>query len=228
MMPKRSNTRRPRKNGKALVRAITALGEKKEEFPASFSGTMTYPVIVRYVVTSTTPTLSITRGNILNMLVCAVSATSAARLWGSVKINRIKIWQATQATAPTGSFTGVQLEWLSEYGPERVFQDSGNVMRPAHLASRPPTQSLASFWSTTGTGESVALFRLSGQSFSGNAGTTTPLLVGTIIDLHLAATIQDDEGPTLTTVAGASTGQVYIRSLDGTVGNYTPVSYSTI
>jgi hypothetical protein len=192
------------------------------------SGTMTYPVTVRFVVNSATPLLNITRGNVLNLLQCGLTATTAARLWGSVKINKIKIWQATQATAPTSSFTGVQLEWLSEMGPDRVIQDTGNVMRPAHMASRPPATSFASFWNISGSNESVNLFKLSAQPFGGAPGTATPLLVGTIVELHLVVTNLDDEAPVITTVVAATAGQVYVRSLDSVVGSYIPISYLTI
>jgi hypothetical protein len=227
-MPKKINTRRPRKNGKALVQALTALGERKEEFPGQVSGTMTYPVTVRFTVTGSAPNLVVTRGNVLNLLVCAVSTTSVARIWGSCKINKLKIWQATQATAPTSSFTGVQLEWLSEQGPDRVMQDTGNIMRPAHISSRPPNTSFASFWNLSGSNESVNLFKLSAQPFGGTSGTGTPLLIGSIVEIHMTVTNLDDETPVLTTVVAATQGQVYVRSLDGVFGNYVPVSYLTI
>jgi hypothetical protein len=189
---------------------------------------MTYPITIRFVVSSTSSLVSITRGNLLNLLVCGTTSTQVARLFGSVRLTKVEIWQATQATSPTGSFTGVQLEWLSEMGPDKVHQDSGNVMRPAHLSSRPPPKSFASFWNLSGVNESVTLFKLSAQPFSGTSGTGTPLLVGSIVDVTMVVTNLDDESPVLTTVSGATVGQVYVRSLDSGVGDYIPVSYLTI
>jgi hypothetical protein len=200
----------------------------RNEFPPPITGTMTYPVKVRFVVNSATPLLNITRGNVLNLLQCGVTATTAARLWGSVKITKLEVWQATQATAPTSSFTGVQIEWLSEMGPDKVLQDTGNVFRPAHVATKPPMTSFASFWNLSGSNESVILFKLSAQPFAGAPGTATPLLIGTIVELTLVVTNLDDEAPVITTVAAATAGQVYVRSLDSVVGSYIPISYLTI
>jgi len=155
-------------------------------------------------------------------LLCAAGSvgtvvnTTVTSFFGSVKINRVEIWSppASQGAAVTCS-----VEWAGSVAPfiadREVSDTTVSVARPAHLSTRPPRLSLASFWQTAAATTICAV--------------TAP--VGSIIDVHLSLTLYDDNGnvPQATSVvATAVLGTVYYLSLDPNANHrYTPVSLTT-
>jgi hypothetical protein len=138
------------------------------------------------------------------------------RLASSVKLKRIEMWCPSISTTAITSTT-ISLEWLSDQGPSTEISDTGNPFTMPHIASSPPRNSLAGFWSLNTINNSESLFKLS-------------LVTGTVIDIWLEMVLVDDFGPISAGVpTGTVAGQVYVRSLDnpGSLA-ITPVSYATI
>jgi len=113
----------------------------------------------------------------------------------------------------------VQLQWSSNYGPTSEFSDTGNAFAPAHLIVTPPPQSLASFWSLTGSNESEILATYSCSIF-------------TTVDVYVDMVLEDGESvATVTTTASGVAGQLYAGYLDRSVGAgalFIPISYQSL
>lgn len=162
---------------------------------------------------------TITRGNLLNSMIVNLSgSTSNARLVAAVKVNRVEIYTAVNP-ASAGTFFTASVEWLSEFGPSNeVSTSSIGSAAVGHLVSTPPPQSLASFWSLTGSSESTVIMRLIANT-------------SVVIDVYYEFVMMDDETPvTVTTTASGTTGQFSITRLDGPSAGaiYVPLSYITL
>jgi hypothetical protein len=175
---------------------------------------------------ATTGVKSVTRAQLLNLLALNTGAQTMFRVCEAVKIRRIRIWSNPPGVAQGAALNvPVALQWFSEYGPTKVLSDSGmGFSNGAKLSSKPPPQSLASFWCLTGTAEAVVLFDLS-------------LSEGDVIDIDLTFRVQNQalvatgaEAATVVNSTAAGTlGVVYCLSLDlNTAGTLPPVSYKTV
>jgi hypothetical protein len=180
--------------------------------PPPFNSTISVSRRVRYVASTAFTSGSLTRADLLNHLICCTLATANARLLSGFKLNRIEIWSPGSSTFTTATSS---VEWLSSYGPSKVVSDSSMTIEPAHIVSTPPPQSLASFWSLTGSNETETLCTL---SYGANS----------IIDLSYEIIFQNGETPVVvTTAASNATGTVYMLPLFGIVSNSAlPVSYA--
>jgi hypothetical protein len=144
-----------------------------------------------------------------------LSATTAARLFAAVKIRKIVLY----AGAISGGDSQVNLQWVSEYGLPKVITDiSSSATYPARIEAAPPKDSIASFWSLTGTNESQVMVELSVPN-------------GGYIDLHVSAVLQngilgfDTSGVTLT-VATATAATIGAPALDHSSSKqYVPVGW---
>jgi hypothetical protein len=97
----------------------------------------------------------VTRADMLNRLVMASSGSVGYRLFSAVKLNKLTIFATTDAP---GSVINSSLQWLSTSGPSQLITEtSTSAAYPSVIVSRPPKQSLASFWSQVGTNESEQL-----------------------------------------------------------------------
>jgi len=115
-------------------------------------------------------------------------------------------------------FATCSVEWASQSNANNleVSDTSVSVMRPAHIFTRPPAQSLASFWQSPGIADN--------QLFNIIAPT------GSIIDVAVQLISQDDDNGAAITrgVATGVLGTVYYLSLDNASGHvYPPVSLTT-
>lgn len=167
----------------------------------------------RYRFTSTSGSVAtITPVSLLQAMgTCATTTVTGSSIFTSVKISRVSIWSppASQGAATTCSVT-----WFGNTGnssEKEISDTSVSTAQPAHVDTRPPRNSLASFWQTT---SSTALAVL-----------TAP--TGSIIDVWVSGILGD--GPTTTspatlTLVGATAGLMYYEPLDGRGGIYTPVS----
>lgn len=160
--------------------------------------------------------VTITRANLLNLLVTATSTTTTVRTFEAVRLKKVEMW--SNAPALGAASTLVQVEWLGENSPSTVFSDSSMGVRPAHVVSRPPPRSSNQWWSMSGTLESDPLFSLL-------------MPANGIIDVVLQVQLIETESPTAgPTPSGASLGQVYGATLDGNgvTGTLVPVGYIAI
>ncbi len=153
-----------------------------------------------------------------DLLCVAATTTSAYQIAKSVRIRRVEMWgpPASNLTPVT-----VSLEWADgsagTYGNSiKISDTSVGSTRVAHLNAKPPKSTQTSMWQSATSGNN--LFTLIYPS-------------GAIIDVHYSMTVQEDAGATAVTgaVAGATVGQVYVRSLDSPSATILiPVSYLTI
>jgi hypothetical protein len=160
-------------------------------------------------------TFTITRANLLNLLLLTPTATTSTRLFEGVRLRSVEIWSNPSAlgSAPTS----VSLEWVGENAPSTVIGDTTMGVRPAHVFSSPPALSSCAWWSLSGTLETDPLF-------------TIVVPTNSIIDVQVSVREIDTESPTGADVpAGATVGQVYGDYLDGlTSGKLAPVGYTPL
>jgi len=235
-MPKRGQKGMRIPSGSVVRELRTERKEDDARFPSPFIANITYPVVLRYKVTSSgTPTSSVTRKNLLDIFVSGATTTSYTRNWSAVKIRKIEIWGGSLSTTATTNqvpYTSVSLEWFSTYGPGIVKSAAGNFERPAHLVVRPPRGSLAGFWSLDGSNESEVIFKLSGSASTVASTPFQGLPLGSYLDIHVQAVAQDDEPVVVYTGVTAVVGQNYIRDFSTAPGTtpavYQPEGYTTI
>jgi len=156
----------------------------------------------------------------------ATGATSGARLFSAVRVDRIVMWCAGNiSTTDSTALLGLQLsiEWMgSQFARDQKIQDEALGVRNGFLNSTPPPDSMASWWIVAGSAtDSVNAigntFRLGGPD-------------GCIADIHLSYTMIDDESAitVVRTIGGATAGRLYYSPLDGAGGTWTPRGVNTI
>jgi len=169
----------------------------------------------RFVSTSGTAT-AVTGQSLLGALGVfpTIANSTVAAIFGSVRIKNLEMWTTT---ATLGSAVTCSVEWAgsaTNSGDIEISDTSVSTASPAHINSRPPKNSLASFWSTATTGQLFVL--------------TAP--AGTIIDVVVEMTMFDDTNGSNAAigVATAALGNVYYLSLDPNASHrYPPVSLTT-
>lgn len=150
------------------------------------------------------------------MGVIATAATTAAPLYETVKVNRIKMW----ASSADASFCTVSCNFegspnaTNNLRPNLEYSDSTvSSAHPAHINVTPPKNSICSFW----------------NSFFGNVLFNLTCPANTIIDVTLTGIQRDETGTTGLTLVGATAGSLYYLALDGyTPNNFRPVSLASI
>ena len=144
---------------------------------------------------------TVTRGNLLSMITMATTTTQVARLFMSIRLKRIRIWQVNSTSSdPLGmadSSYGPSVLWESDHGPLAM------ILRPQIGADvgmfdgKPPKNSLAGFWSESNVDETDILFRFSA-------------LANAYIEVVFEAYINDSTIGAITGVsAGRVAGEVY-------------------
>jgi len=221
-MPKRRG-----KGTKASTAVVTELRreqrEMKEQFPRPLAGNQVFPVVIRQIVNNTVGAAVIVTGSgLLNSIVSANSAVLASRIFGAIKVTRIRLWAAQlitggAAVTTSSAFTGVGLFWLSRYGQVKSEFDYGTFDRPAHLDSRPPQKSVVSDYINTGSpNEGDSLFTVFGSTLGAAGGaSTSPPAPGTVIDVHMTCVLLDSNTvPVNVAGVGLTIGRVYYRGFD--------------
>jgi hypothetical protein len=174
----------------------------------------------RYQIATNGFSGNITRADLLNIM--AVGSTSggttqASRIFAGVKLNRIEL-RSIGTNPGSGNDTLIQtttLEWTSTYGPSSEISDSGTALHPPIITSSPPSQSLAAFWSLTGSNESDVLMVLN-------------LPASSSVDLWVEAVLMDGQSVVEIPLGSATLGVLYVLALDGPSSNrIAPVSYTT-
>jgi len=184
--------------------------------PPKFDSTVRFKHRFRYV--STGSNVTITRANLLNLLLSPSSTTAGNRIFSGIKLNRIEAWAVEGSGTGTGNMFGpatITVEWLATLSPTTEVSDTGNCFNTAHLIATPPPLSTCAFWTTTGNNESDDLF-------------TIVCPVGTIVDIFVDCVLMDGETPVSVTISGGTTGMLVAFPLDGSTGSFTPVAYSNV
>jgi hypothetical protein len=142
----------------------------------------------------------ITRKQLLcSYLVGTATAMTCYRLIQGIKLNRIEMYSGNIGS----SYQTIALTWLSNYGPSTEISDtSTSNASPAHFETTPPLQSLASFWSMTGSNESEAILNITAAQ---NA----------ILDVWVDIVLMDGPGAAVSTSQSCSSGYFYVTYFDG-------------
>jgi len=211
VMPKQNNrNRKVNKGGRGNTNHVPPF-KSNTQFKHKF----------RFIVTTTSlAATSVTRKDMLTLLFMVNAANSAYRIFSAVKLNRVEMWQVAGSGGNDYAANTMALYWSSNYAPASEISDTGNALNWAHIVSSPSKNSIASFWSLTGSNESEELFQV-----------TAP--TGSIIDIHVSVTLMDGQtaAQVVLTAAGA-VGQLYGGYLDAHHGGGSsfavPVSIQSI
>jgi hypothetical protein len=155
----------------------------------------------------------------------AATSGLAYRLFNAVRIRKIEIWNLSAfgtSSSNVNAIGTIAVQWISQYSPEVIISDTGTVFRPAHIMTKPPKDSLSSYWSLEGSNESESIFRVS-------------LPQNTIFDIFVDVVFQNNAlvDQTPSTVTPTTTvltpGTIYVPALDGPATNadLLPVDYPT-
>lgn len=142
-------------------------------------------------------------------VVCTATNSSSVVLNSGYKIHRITVW------APgISGVTTCRLQWFSGLGGSKTGEVMDTTLSsavPAHVSSRPPAGSNA--------------------SFQGGTGSTVVCLIecpaGSIIDVDMTVYAVDDASSISRSIAAGTLGYQYWLALDGTTANLVPVGLRT-
>ncbi len=152
---------------------------------------------------------SINRKDLLDLIVLPDTTTTAYGLLKSVKILGIRMWNVVStATNPLGTGDDNTVTWLSSLGKEITVRSTQMGVAPGYLSTRPPTNSLASFWT------------------SANSDLTEEIVVidagnGSIIDIHYAIIFANNQAARNFAISTGIVGKVSYNSF----GSYTVQGY---
>jgi len=183
----------------------------RSEIPPQLNSNIQYSHRFRFL-SGTGNSTSITIQRLISMCGVIATTTTTGSAWvGSLRVREVEIWSPPSAQ---GQAVTCSLEWvagLGSAGTQEVSDTSMSVARPAHIRTRPPRNSLASFWNNGGNNP---------QMFVLVAPT------GSIVDVTVDLVMFDDEitAPTVVTLTAATVGNVYYMPLDGHGGSFVPVS----
>ncbi len=216
MSVKQNNRKASRRNAQRVVYV-----EAPPSHPPPFLAAVVVKKTLRFKANAAVSNVNITAANLLDLLCLADTTTSAYRLMSSARLDSVELWGPMASDlAPVTVAVEFQTTSATSIGaPNALKSDTSmGAQQCAHVAMRPPAQSLAAMWQSlaaTGT-----LFTLNGP-------------INMVVDIHLSLYLQNGESPTAVTsaVAGATVGTVYCRGLDALAAASTklpPVSYATI
>ncbi len=180
-----------------------ALGE--ESHPPEFMATLCAGHVFRFTTASGTfGPVPVTRRNLLQLYSMAVTTSNQYRLFSAIKLNKVRVWGQPAALGSLNS--PITVEWLGTDAPSVIHSDTSSGVRPSFVETKPPRNSSAQWWSTSGgSNETDVLFNIAGPT-------------GTIVDVHCSVRFADDEAPVVSeagTGAAATIGHVYFNYLDG-------------
>jgi hypothetical protein len=184
--------------------------------PVDFVPTLSFGHRFRFSNGSNTGNFMITRGNLLNLYLASVTATTAYRIISAIKLKRVQVWCNPPAlgSAPMT----VAVEWTGENAPSTIHSDSTMGVRAAYVSTRPPIDVSNRWWSISGGSEYDVLF-------------TLILPADAIVDITTSIRTVDNEAAVISTdtPAGATPGTIYFDYLDGIVsGKLAPVGPTNV
>jgi len=209
----RQGLRGTRRSGRTIV--LGGGGRRSSLQPPPFQPTVGLSHKFRFTNGANTSNFSVSRANLLNLLLVGTSATATVRLIEAIRLKFVEVWSNPVALGAAPA--SCQIEWLGENSPSTVISDAGMGVRPAHVASAPPSSSSNRWWSVSGSLESDVLFILG-------------LPVNSVVDVTVDLRFVESETPTAGDIpAGASLGQVYGDYLDGLAsGKLAPVGFNAL
>lgn len=180
---------------------------------------------LRFVASNALVHTPITDTDLMDLICMASGATAAYRLFGSFRLNRVKVWgpMASNLTPVTISlqFPAVPVPGFS--GPTKLLTDTSiGSVRCAHINATVPRATYAFQWQTYTVGAGNQLFYLDGP-------------VNTIVDVTFQYVLFNNfDGVTGSiqvnaAVSGATAGIIYIRALDSNGLKYlVPQGFPTV
>jgi len=173
----------------------------------------------------------ITTGNLLDVLVMAVTTAATFSIVEAFKIKRVELWAPAQAQTGDPSGTGqflpnsVSLEFNGSGAgnvgtkPSRVIDTPMGATRNACAFLKPPKTSAAADWQVNPE---------SGSQTTG-LGIIVSCPFGSIMDISMAFIIQNGSPPNAgpTAESTLTVGQVYFAPVDGTSGNWSALGAPT-
>jgi len=188
--------------------------QRREVHPPQFQSTVMVTRRARFTATGGGyASLGVSRDSLLNHLVSCILTTSNARVLSGFRIRSVEMWSIGSGGVVLP--TTVSVEWTSSYGPSRIVSDTSMSIAPAHVVTAPPPDSLASFWSLSGSNENDVVMILS-------------IPEGTVLDITYDAIFQNGESPVIVTTTTSNTaGALYMMCFDGATsfGYLKPQSY---
>ncbi len=165
----------------------------------------------RFSASALTTGTTITSSNLLTMLSATkVVDTSVGALAKSVRLKSVSVWSPPSSQ---GSLATCSIVWTGVgTSPNIEFNDTTmSVAIPAYVKTKPPPNSLASFWL---------------DSTSGNVFTIA-CSAKSVVDVQVEYIFLDGEAGTSVTVSTAAAGVVYFMPLDGSADNFQPIGGTT-
>jgi len=198
---RKGNTQNRRGNRRAAQRAPQNL---IIPHPPQIIPQITHRQRMRFTATTaqTNGSNPITFRNLLDTINFATSAVAAYALFDQVRVNMVEIWAApVQGNAPAQVAVEFSGQTTGQAGDGRVYSDTSMGIEPAHVRCAPSRMSLAALW----------------QATSANTAFQLTCPVAAVIDVDLSYRTVQSDVPALVQVvpAGATTGQLYYRGLDG-------------
>jgi hypothetical protein len=168
-------------------------------------------MVFRFTCGSAQNDATYTRAQVLSLLLQGTSTTTiGTRLIQAIRVNKLELWDPANGVTVSNH---ADLVWFGTQSLRKVMDHcTVGVSAAAHISTRPPKNSTASFVSMQGISESEILFGI----------TCSP---GAVLDIHASVTLASDWGIALTTVSvtgPVSQGVTYFNNLDGTGGNMRP------
>jgi hypothetical protein len=198
---------RSRKSNKQVFQAKRKGGKGRKRLPNvpfPLLATPSLGHVFQFTSSGAASALSITRNDVLNLLVTAATAITSYPMIAAIKIKKIRAWAPIISSYVPQA---MEIEWNGGlYAPSAIHSAVSDGTFPAKLETRPPPGSSPDLWSLTGASNIAEdLFSI-----------TCP--ANTVIQLSVALRLMDDEAPGASyTVAGATVGKVYYGYLDGPV-----------
>jgi len=144
---------------------------------------------------------NITWQNLLDTVLVATSATTAADLFESVRVNAVEVW-AIAAVGSAATCTVVfDATAIGQAGDLKVHTDTSMGVEPAHVKARPDPLTQAGQFQASG----------------GNPAFRLDVPIGAVIDVSLTMRqpVLAHAISSQNVLVGATTGAVYYRGLDG-------------
>jgi len=197
---KRRRGRKPRRNNEGVVAT----------FPRQLKLNPIFTRTIRY--TSGVQSSDVTGRCLLNLLLaCTIGSTVGVNVVESIRVVAVKVYGAPVSG---NSFITNFLIWKGERSPDVFLTSEGTPSKPSFIKTRPPLQSLSSFWVTNEDTD------LDGIHFS------LGLESESRIDLTVQFTLANGVSRTCVTAAAPSSGLFY-AALDNAVaaGTVGPLGY---
>jgi hypothetical protein len=145
--------------------------------------------------------INITFQNLLDTVLVATSATTAADLFDAVRVNAVELWAIAALGTPTTAIVVFSGETVGAQGDQKTHTDTSMGVEPAHIRARPDPLTQAGQF----------------QASSANIAFNLDVPAGTVIDVSLTfrQPVLGQVVVSQNVLVGATAGQVLYRALDG-------------